>query len=81
MQRGLHRFADQHPREAEAVELRELDDWSIPQLAAYLNRAETATRSYLTSVRAKLRPFLEECLDLIELKVERNVERNVERKG
>ena len=63
--RGLQKFGREHVDEAMAVSLRDLSGWGIPQLAAYLGRTETATRSFLTALRKKLRPFMEPCLELL----------------
>ena len=53
------------PDEAAAMDLRHLHDWGIPELAAHIERTETATRSFLRSVRIKFRPYFQPCLDLL----------------
>jgi RNA polymerase sigma factor (sigma-70 family) len=63
--RGLQNFGRDHGDEAMAISLRDLIGWDIPTMAAYLGRSETATRSFLSSLRKKLRPFMEPCLELL----------------
>jgi RNA polymerase sigma-70 factor (ECF subfamily) len=65
VQRGLRDFARAFPEEARAIALRDLEEWGVPKLAAFLGRSQDATRSYLVTLRKKLKPFLEPCLDLL----------------
>lgn len=65
VQLGLRDFRRAFPAEGEAIELRDLQEWSIPQVAAFLSRTETATRTYLKTLRKKLAPYLEPCLELL----------------
>jgi RNA polymerase sigma-70 factor (ECF subfamily) len=65
VQRALQHFARQFPVEAEVIRLRDLEGWAIKDVADYLGRTETATRTFLCSVRPKLQPYLAPCLELL----------------
>ncbi len=63
--RGLQRYARMHDEGAMAVQLRDLEGWGIAELAQFLGRTETATRTFLSQVRKKLEPFLKPCFELL----------------
>lgn len=65
VQRGLQAFGRVNPEAAMVIELRDLEGWTIDDVAQHLGRTEGATRTFLSEVRKKLRPFLEPCLDLL----------------
>lgn len=66
VQRGLQQFAREHPEEARFIALRDLDGLEVAELARQLGRTEEATRTYLKTLRKKLKPFLAPCLDLLD---------------
>ena len=65
VRRGLLRFAAVDRQGAWAVRLRDIQGWNVGDLADYLDRSEGATRTYLSQLRRKLRPFLEPCFELL----------------
>lgn len=62
---GLQRFERIEPDGARALRLRELCDWGIPQLSAFTERTEAATRTWLKELRKKARPYIKRCLELL----------------
>ena len=62
---GLQRFERIEPDGARALRLRELHDWGIPQLSAFTERSEAATRTWLKELRKKARPYIKRCLELL----------------
>ncbi len=65
VQRGLQHFARVHDEGAMAVQLRDLEEWGIAEVAQFLGRTEGATRTFLSQVRKKLEPFLKPCFELL----------------
>jgi RNA polymerase sigma factor (sigma-70 family) len=63
--RGLRSYARTDKEGAWAVQVRDLEDWDIADLAHFLERTEGATRTFLSQVRKKLAPFLKPCFELL----------------
>jgi RNA polymerase sigma-70 factor (ECF subfamily) len=59
---ALQRFAKAHPDRAAAIRLMHLEDWSIAQVAQYLERTPGATKEFLSQCRKLFRSFVEPCL-------------------
>ncbi len=64
VQRQLQVFSRTQPEAAMALRLRHLEQWGIPELGEYLERSEMATRTFLHTVRHKVRELFSPCLEL-----------------
>jgi RNA polymerase sigma-70 factor (ECF subfamily) len=62
---GWKSFGDAHPQAAQVLEKVVQHDWSIRDVAGFLERTEGATREYLSQCRKKLRRFVEPCRELL----------------
>jgi RNA polymerase sigma-70 factor (ECF subfamily) len=66
LERSLTEYARIFPQHARAVELAVIEEWSVPEMATYLDRTIAATRQYLYECRKKLRKIvMERCGDLV----------------
>lgn len=63
--RGWKAFAEGHPQAAQVLEKVVQLDWSIRDVAGFLQRTDGATREYLSQCRKKLRRFVEPCRELL----------------
>jgi RNA polymerase sigma-70 factor (ECF subfamily) len=63
VRRGFLRFWADQPEDAAWIAMADVEEHTIPDVAAKLGRAETATRTYLCKLRKRLKPYLEPCLD------------------
>lgn len=66
VQRGFARFAAEHPEPARWILKADIEGHDIPEMAAQLQRTEGATRTYLKTLRSKLRPYIAPCLELLQ---------------
>lgn len=66
VQRGISRFGGDFPDRARAIGFLVIEEWSVEDIARALGRTPGATREYLSQCRKKLRPYIEECLELLE---------------
>ena len=60
---GFKEFAIAEPDRAEILRLVAWYDWSMKDIASYLDKKLGATREYLSQCRKKLKPFLAHCLE------------------
>ena len=58
-------FAD-FPDRARAIGFLVIEEWSVEDIARALGRTPGATREFLSQCRKKLRPYIEDCLELLE---------------
>lgn len=58
-------FALAYPDRAETLALVAFEGWSLVDLARVLGRTHGAAREYVSQCRAKLRPYLERCRELL----------------
>ena len=63
---GLDSFSRQDPERAYALQLW-VADIDVKEIADRLGRSYGATRQYLTECRKKLKPYVEPCLDHLEV--------------
>lgn len=66
VQRGIGRFGQDFPDRARAIGFLVIEEWSIEDIARALGRTPGATREFLSQCRKKLRPYIEECLELLK---------------
>lgn len=66
VQRGIARFGDDFPDRARAIGFLVIEEWSVEDIARALGRTPGATREFLSQCRKKLRPYIEDCLELLE---------------
>jgi RNA polymerase sigma factor (sigma-70 family) len=64
VQSGLGRFRQEEPERAWAIEL-QVEGCGIEQIAATIGRSTAATKEYLSQCRKKMKPFLENCAELL----------------
>lgn len=65
VRRAYAEFAHAYPDRAETLALVAFEGWSLVDLARMLGRTHGAAREYVSQCRAKLRPFLERCRELL----------------
>lgn len=66
IQGSLEKFSTLYPEHVRVIELAVVEEWSIPELASYLDRTRSATRQYLYECRKKLRSIVtERCGELL----------------
>lgn len=65
VKRAYAEFALAYPDRAESLALVAFEGWSLVDLARMLGRTHGAAREYVSQCRAKLRPFLERCRELL----------------
>lgn len=58
IEKSLSAYVEQHPAHASVVELAIVQQWSIEEMAEYLQRGRAATRQFLYEVRKKLRALV-----------------------
>lgn len=63
--RGYGAFAEAYPQCSEVLDKVVHLQWSVRDVAQFLQRTEGATREYLSQCRKKLKRFLEPCRDLL----------------
>lgn len=63
--RGFSEFAQDFPERAHALQRVVVHNWSVRDVATFLNRTEGATREFLSQCRKKLREYLEPCRDFL----------------
>ncbi len=66
VQRGIGRFGADFPDRARAIGFLVIEEWPVEDIARALGRTPGATREFLSQCRKKLRPYLEECFELLE---------------
>ena len=66
VQRGIARFGTDFPDRARAIGFLVIEEWSVEDIARALGRTPGATREFLSQCRKKLRPYIEDCLELLE---------------
>ncbi len=66
VQRGIGRFGEDFPDRARAIGFLVIEEWPVEDIARVLGRTPGATREFLSQCRKKLRPYIEECLELLE---------------
>lgn len=62
---SLNHYSRKFPKHSRIVELAVLEEWTVPEIASYLERTGGATRQYLYECRKKLRAVvMERCGEL-----------------
>jgi RNA polymerase sigma-70 factor (ECF subfamily) len=64
VQSGLSKFRRADPERAWVIEL-QVEGCGIEQIAATIGRSTAATKEYLSQCRKKMKPFLENCAELL----------------
>lgn len=65
LRRQMDAFAGEHPERAACLQFIVTQDWSVPELATFLNRSAAAAKEYLSQCRKKLRQYLSTCEEWI----------------
>lgn len=61
---GIRKFAKDQPERAYVLQLK-MENVSIEEIAARIGRTAMATKSYLYECRGKLKPYVEECWEMV----------------
>lgn len=61
---GIQTFAKDHPQRAYVLQLR-MENLSIEEIAVRIGRDPIPTKSYLYECRGKLKPYVEECWEML----------------
>lgn len=61
---GIQIFAKDHPQRAYVLQLR-MENLSIEEIAVRIGRDPIPTKSYLYECRGKLKPYVEECWEMV----------------
>lgn len=61
---GIQKFADAQPERAYVLQL-QMEKVSIEEIAVQIGRTAMATKSYLYECRGKLKPYVEECWEMV----------------
>lgn len=65
---GIQIFAKDHPQRAYVLQLR-MENLSIEEISARIGRNPIATKSYLYECRGKLKPYVEECWEMVSARI------------
>ena len=61
---GLQKFAKDQPERAYVLQL-QMEKVSIEEIAVQIGRTAMATKSYLYECRGKLKPYVDECWEMV----------------
>jgi RNA polymerase sigma-70 factor (ECF subfamily) len=66
VRKAIDNFSLTHMEYADVIRLTAVYQWSIADVAAYLEKKPGATREYLSQARKKIQPFIAHCYELLK---------------
>lgn len=66
VRKAIDSFSHSHIEYADVIRLTAIYQWSIADIAAYLEKKPGATREYLSQARKKIKPFIAHCYELLK---------------